>query len=284
VALEVDDSKVLVTLANAAWLEHAKQVFSAAVHKAKWRGQFLLLAHDVSPNSCQWFDEKGIHVRACNELFTSKSRWQSVVFSKYYLFAPEMKRWRKVVFVECDTLIRSSLEPLTQVSEFSAVPTPFSAIRSWSNHFSSKPSELAQQLTEILPPGLFFNSGVMAFDTNCITQNALDELLALTGKYLPLCRLPEQAILNIYFRGRWEHLDSKFNLLRNVLLRECDSALDKEYVETASREAVILHLSGQSSKPWSQGSPFYNEWLSNLRQADRSDFTKPTEGLIDVEQ
>lgn len=264
-----DHSKVLVTLADESYLDQAKQVFSGAVHNACWPGDLLLLAYRIPCESSRWFRSRGIHVFDCDTLFTSKTRWRSVVFSKYYLFTPEMKRWRHIAFVECDTLIRAPLEGLTSIAGFGAVPTPFSPSRAWSDHFRDVRSELADELTAQVKPGLFFNSGVMAFDSDCITQNTFSEIAALTEKFLPLCRLPEQAILNIYFRESWIHLASKYNVLRNVLMREFSSDLRQDYMDSIlCNNAVILHLSGKSLKPWSPDNPYYQEWLGNLLRAE----------------
>ncbi len=265
-----DPSKVLVTLADHSYIEQAKQIFSSAVHCSGWNGDLLLLSHSIPRTSLQWFVERGICVHECDTLFTSRTRWQSVVFSKYYLFSVKMKQWRQVVFVEGDAMIQSSVEHLTGTVGFAAVATPFSAEKAWRDHFHQQPAGLYEKLlSENSRSGLFFNSGVMAFSTEIIGDDTFNDLIALTKIYLPICKLPEQAILNIYFRKTWSAVDPRYNLLRNLLTRELSTEVRREYLDAVlCRNAAILHFSGTSEKPWHWDNPYHGKWRANLSLAD----------------
>ena len=108
---------VLTTVVDENYLEYAKQLFSGAYFNAGWKGDFLLIAHEVPREKLQWFIDKGIYVMGCKK-FDSREyieRWHVSVMSKVYLFTTKMKRWDKVLYLDVDMIIRASLDKLMDV-------------------------------------------------------------------------------------------------------------------------------------------------------------------------
>src|SRR5436190_15758832 len=113
---------VLVTLADRSYLDQAKQLFASAYHDAGWRGDYLLLAHDLSGSETAWFADRGILVHHCRPLFTADvGGHPGVLASKLYLFTPDFRRWRTVIYCDADATIRASLDRLTSVRGFWSV-------------------------------------------------------------------------------------------------------------------------------------------------------------------
>ena len=62
---------VLVVLAGGRdkYINEAKQVFASAYFNGKWRDDYLLLTHNIPDNKLQWFLERGIFVKKCDQLY-----------------------------------------------------------------------------------------------------------------------------------------------------------------------------------------------------------------------
>jgi hypothetical protein len=55
-----EERHLLATLADEAFLDQARQLFSSVYWKARWRGDYLLLAHEIPEGKLAWFRERGI--------------------------------------------------------------------------------------------------------------------------------------------------------------------------------------------------------------------------------
>ena len=87
---------LLVTLADENYLERAKQLFSSVYWNAGWKGDYMLLAHEVPEEKLKWFRDKGILVKKCKAIYNKEIvGWPTMVLSKFYLFTPYFKRWKK---------------------------------------------------------------------------------------------------------------------------------------------------------------------------------------------
>ena len=111
---------ILVTLADENYIDQAKQVFSGAYHNAGWSGDYMLLCNNIDRKDKEWFQKKGIIVNEKNpplnkegwNFGNKEKRFPLTVSFKFYLFTPEFKKWKKVVFLDADTIIRGNLDKL----------------------------------------------------------------------------------------------------------------------------------------------------------------------------
>src|SRR5207249_3680416 len=55
-----------------------------------------------------------------------------------------------------------------------------------------------------------FCSGMFAFSTEVITPNTYEDLVTLSRQFLPIARLNDQAILNLYFYKQWQKLSMAY--------------------------------------------------------------------------
>jgi hypothetical protein len=62
---------LLVTLADANYVDQARQVFSSAYWNGGWSGDYMLLAYGVPERDLQWFRDKGILVTECEPVLTA---------------------------------------------------------------------------------------------------------------------------------------------------------------------------------------------------------------------
>src|SRR3989344_202987 len=124
------NTSVLVTLADEGFVDQAKQLFSGVYWNAGWRGDYLLLAHGIPERKLQWFRDKGILIRKCRPLYKKRIGWAPVNHtSKFYLFTPYFKKWKQVVFLDADIIVRASLDELTKVRGFHAVRNGCATLR-----------------------------------------------------------------------------------------------------------------------------------------------------------
>ena len=65
---ERNHDAVLVTLADKNYIDQAKQLFSSVYWNAGWKGDYMLLAHEVPEKDLNWFREKGILVKKCSKM------------------------------------------------------------------------------------------------------------------------------------------------------------------------------------------------------------------------
>ncbi|MCL4392500.1 hypothetical protein M1413_04180 [Patescibacteria group bacterium] len=254
-------TNVLITLADKNFIPQAKQLFSSAYWNGGWQGDFLLLAHeDVPEGELTWFEEKGILIYRCKAL-TNLPRYGRVpaaALDKFYLFTPFFRRWRKIIFLDADVMVRGSLEYLERCEGFSAAPDDYSG-RLW--HEFKRP-HLPLWRNYNLGSSVF-NSGVLVIDTrSVIREETFGELKQLSERYAPQIRYGEQAIFNLHWLGTWNRLPRAENFLANFgpfqLMKRDDI------------RAAVVHLASQY-KPWDPRSRFHEEWLTNLEKADAID-------------
>ena len=59
---------LLVTLADENYIEQAKQLFSSVYHNSGWKGDYMLLSHEIPESKLKWFRDKGILVKKCESI------------------------------------------------------------------------------------------------------------------------------------------------------------------------------------------------------------------------
>lgn len=242
------------------------------------------MAHDIPEKDLVWFRDKGILVKKCSPIHNGKesginyppidsslpedtkfhmNRFKNlpVILNKFELFTPEFKKWDTVLYLDCDIIVRYSLEELTKVSGFAAVlddPSPRLINQFLMTAWSGPLFKELEGAFDVGSPA--FNSGVMAFSTDIIEENSFKELCNLFQKYHTICNLyGEQPILNLYFSERWKRLSCAYNF--------AGYAMQYLGVSLKLNDAIVFHLYG-NNKPWLPGSSFNTEWKNNLQKAE----------------
>lgn len=149
----------------------------------------------------------------------------------------------RVLYLDCDTLVLSSLAPLLEADLGTC------SIGACKDQFQFIGGTVEQRRMELgLPPeGDYFNAGVLLFDwQRVIGRNLLGQtrdLLRKSRGSLPL-NFADQDILNLMLDGNWCELDPGWNLMSFSL------------TVTQSRQPRIAHFAGPR-KPWSNRCPFH---------------------------
>ncbi len=166
---------VLVTLCDAHFIEQAKQLFSSAHFQGRWKGDYLLLAHEVPKKKTSWFIKRGILVEDCSPLYSSFiGKYPPTLTSKIYLFEEKMKQWKNIIYLDADIIVRGSLEELTKISGFAA-------------------------------------SGVMVFSSDIIKSDMTDKVRSLLYQFGSITKYGDQGIQNLYFYKKWQPLPLYYN-------------------------------------------------------------------------
>lgn len=256
------------------YLDPARQVVANLYYNAHWKGDILLLAHEVPESALGWFRERGVLIKHVDHLFYN-GHLPAATFSRYFLFTEEYKKWRSVVFLDVDIIVRSSIDHLCTLPGFNAVLGYKSTIRE--NFVREKAPELYDELEALYDlDAPAFNGGVLSWSTDIITSETFGELCRMTERYLPASRFANQGLLNLCFYKQWHQLPAVYNAYYPTNLRN----------EELMANAIILHFNGKKQKPWMEGNVFherfYAEWHRNLLLADQiRDVTTPVSERVE---
>jgi hypothetical protein len=263
---------VLVTLADERFLEPAKQLFSCVHWNAGWRGDLLLLAHEVPEPALTPFRERGIQVRAC-EAWAPAERGAhfhpATVLSKFEVFAPDFRRWENVLYLDGDMMFWASLEPLARVRGFAAVPERKPLAGQYSRG-EADPALFAELSARWDLSRGAFNSGLLAFRTaDVLRDDTRDELRRLYLRYAAVQAHPygDQPALNLHFQGRWRRLPDFWAALRDRPERHF--GVSRERLRVIGR-----HFAGPP-RPWQPEHPLHAEWRANLVRFEALDARGP---------
>lgn len=255
------DAVIAVSM-DAGYGDQARQVLASLHHQAGWTGDYLLLCHDVPRHEIQWFERRGVLIEQVPELFRN-DHLPPVTFSRYMLFRDTVHRWKTVIFMDLDMIVRGDLCELTRLPRLGAVQGYKATVGQ--NFVREKDPALFDQLAnefDLDQPA--FNGGLMAFPTHVIQPDSFDRVCELTRRYLPISRFANQGLLNLLFHGAWTPLSPIYNAYVPTYLGRDGSLL--------LPEARILHFNGRTMKPWDEGSVTYplfaDEWKANLRAAE----------------
>ncbi len=254
---------VLVTLADRNYIDQAKQLFSSVYFNSGWKGDYLLLSHQIPEKDLKWFRDKGILIKKCKPLINRKisiSMTNPVVLDKFYLFTEEFKRWEHIIFLDSDIIVKSSLNGLLDVKKFGAV-FDSGGVTKIHNYFYLNENNITNYLNLIDNYDLnkmALNSGVFSFNTNIINRNNFKEILELFGKYESNSVTGEQEILNLYFYKRWKRVPYVYNLPPKPFINF--------FKKRFNIKGIILHFHGQD-KPWQKDNFFFNEWTENFNKS-----------------
>ena len=259
-------NNVLVTVADHKRLDQAKQLFINIKHNSFWNGDRLLLTTTTTiPSDIQWFKKNGIKV-VMYPLILKKIGISKGIFSlKLSLFRIYMKKWKNVVYLDTDVIVRHPLDQLSNKIGFWAAPELVNKAIIFQFLLKDKKSWLLLRslLKEIginfKPTNEAFNAGVLAFSTSIIKNGLYQTLQKLLIKYSDICCFGDQTILNICFYNKWTKLPRIYNYHPLKSMKFC-------LPNNKDKKAIIMHFAGEfpHSRPWDKKNPYYNMWKNGL--------------------
>ena len=269
---------LLVTLADNNYVDQAKQLFSSVYWNAGWRGDYMLLAYDVSERDLRWFRDKRILVRECEPILTESDNnighAPLTTLSKFYLFTPEFKKWKNVVFLDGDIVVRGSLDSLTQIKGFAAVRilnisrTLLKGQFQEQNRRNKHLFEELESKCDLSRPA--FNSGAMSFSTDIISEDDFQNIKNILLHFKDILLISEETVFNIYFYNKWQEISQVYNICPKYEIYHSGCSSE-------NLKGIVLHTYSNfpGGKPWNPKSPLYFEWKSNLDKADLIDIANP---------
>jgi len=271
---------LLVTLADKNFIQQAKQLFSGVYWNAGWKGDYMLLAHEIPEKELKWFRDKGILIKKCKSLYKRSSgnyflsHWKeypSTLFDIFYLFTPEFKKWKNIVALEADIIIRASLDKLIKLKGFWATDLLDNAKLS-AQFADNKIPEIIKKEYNLDEPS--FNPGVIAFSTDIINDNSFRDIKRLSDTYREISN-GDEGIFNLFFYKKWKKLPFSYNVWPGRINLRFN-------IKRENVRGIVLHFVGGTGKdnlkPWDKEDFFYKEWKSNLDKAELIDLNNIPKG------
>ena len=267
--------KLFVTMSDANYLHTAKALFSSLYWNAGWKGDCMLLTHNVPEKDLKWFRDRGILVRGCKLLEDGRERTHSAMcFTKFYVFGVEFKKWDNVIYVDSDAIVRASLDGISDVKGFWAVNDAMDLSRNVLVDIEEGELPKLKEFKSIYnPKSKALNSGVLVFSTDIIERGTFNELLRLLREFGGIDRSADQLLIALLFYNKWRELPIVYNMLYPIHAKTYGIPDNKV-------DGIILHFATLEKryKPWTPGSLFYEEWRGYLERADAINFNRPTPG------
>lgn len=255
-----DKRNLVVSLSDQNYVDYAKQLFSSIYHNSGWKGDYMLLAHNISIEDIEWFRSKNIYVKECKPLYThfvGKEKYPPVVFDVFYLFTAEFKKWKNIIFLDADIIVRASLDKLTTIKGFSSPHVIDDKLKYFFyDDINNKQFDKLQATYNLEKPA--FNCAVMAFSTDIIGKNNIHELKQLYEKFQEISSGLDPT-LNLYFYKKWKRLPIAYD----VTPEKIENLTGKN---KNSIDGIIIHLKDSELKD--KNSKLYKEWKDNLLKAD----------------
>lgn len=261
---------LFVTLANENYLEQAKQLFSSVYWNAGWKGDYMLLAHEIPEKKLKWFKDKGILIKRCKAIYKNISGMDSITASKLYLFTPEFKKWDVIIYTDSDVIVRAGLDHLCSLSGFWSVLDPNSTIKS---QIASVENMKKRGLNEIEARRLVeqlssdynldnpaFSSGFFVFDKETIKEDTFNKLKRTFKKYYKASAFWEMLTFSLVF-DHWKELPPVYTL-------HIQNESNRWFIPPKKIKGIMLHFMTRD-KPWILKNYFYKEWKYNLDRADK---------------
>ncbi|MFA5856455.1 MAG: glycosyltransferase [Candidatus Pacearchaeota archaeon] len=236
---------VLITLADKNYIEQAKTLFSSAYFNGGWDEDFLLLSFEIPEKKLNWFKNKGIKIIRCKKIDSTDNIFNKehslICINKFYMFTDYFKKWDKVIYLDSDIIVKSSLLELKKYKGFYATIDP--TLRLKNQIISGYKYNFLRYLFK-----KSFNAGVLVFNTEIIKENSFNELKNLFNKYKNKIKYSDQTILNLYFSNKIKELPLVYNVYNKIM---------DEKIKPINLHIII---NSQDKKPWEIESRYYNEW------------------------
>lgn len=271
---------LLVTLATKEYLLLAKQLFSSVYFNAGWKGDYMLLSCLIPESKLTWFRQKGILIKECQPFYNKEEMKPLTEFNmpilslKLLIFNPEFKKWKNIIFLDTDIIVRASLNKLTKINGFAAVRDSAGALINQFVCENKENSIFFRHLRQHYDlQQLSFNSGVMAFNTDIIKNNTFSKLKDLLHQYKEIHMTADQTVLNLFFYKKWQRLPLAYNPLFFVFKDICGQRLGEEVLQ----KSIVLHFAGFLTYQFNSTKRktfLFKEWRRNLHKAKLIDLNK----------
>ncbi|SEG73433.1 glycosyltransferase family 8 protein [Sphingobacterium lactis] len=192
------------------------------------------------------------------------------IAASFRLLLPELlKEYDKVIYLDCDIIVRQDLGQLYQQVDLG--DNYLAAV------FEAALPHQIEYLERIgCQPGYYFNSGFLLMNLALMRKDGLTQKL-IDALKVPYLQFPDQDVLNILCQGRVHGLSPVYNSIRTFFLPQ----FKKEFVNRYSeKEWDLVQYSGTihytGGKPWNEFTIKFGEWWAcyfKLPKALRAQWT-----------
>lgn len=171
---------------------------------------------------------------------------------------------QRVIYLDADTVVKSSLLPLWELDLGNRV---LAAVRDVGVPWVGAPGGLKFRELELAPSLPYFNAGVMLVDLDAWRRLKVgDEAVAVLLK-VPV-NLADQCALNAAVAGDWMHLEPRWNLQARYFEESFAPVVHRlEDLDRSVADPVIIHFSTTLiGRPWAItcNHPLKGEWFDLL--------------------
>ena len=261
---------LIVTLADKNYVTQAKQLFSSIYFNSGWKGDYMLISDNIPEEDLDWFKKKGIIIKKFKPISERKwGRWPTSLLLKFNIFKPEFKKWKTIICLDADIIVRASLDKLKEVKKIAAIPGETNFKDKMKR--SSFPKELFKKIEKDYDLNFQnLNGGMIVINSSIIKKETFKEIISLVKKYENYLVETDEAILGLYFNKKIESLPKVYNALPIIFN-------NKYIIKFKDVDGIIIHfvpgmyehfIPVEKLKPWHPQNYFYPEWKKNLDKAD----------------
>jgi hypothetical protein len=251
---------LLVTIANEAYFDHARQVFGGAATRGYWKWDMMMLSDCINSEMKLELETHGIIAKElplpfnhdeCREM--GMTEIHPINMMKHLLFLPDFQKWDKIIYMDADIIVNGPIHGMLAVKRFAAIPDWLYTLE---NQFMD-PAVASKICTNRDPRASTFNAGVFAFCPAALPENTSSSLNQLAKQHLSKTTFADQSIMNIFFY-EWEPLSAAYNYFPGFL----------NTFPFPSSLALVAHFAGQDMPRLGSGSYWAKRWEINRRAYD----------------
>ena len=249
-------------------------IYSYLKYNTWYKGDFIILVEEITEDMKKFlaylpnvkFHKVGQKVLDRAETVTQNDQSGKIFKSHFYsLELFNISGYKKLFYVDSDMVILGNL------MELFAIDAPMICV---GDSFFYKDQLRDPKTYNLVKPKMWesknkywgdnFNAGLILFDESMATsQNYenLTEMIRVDGYSSQAMRLQDQMIQNIYFRGQYTLVSSKYNYRLGIAKQE----FEKDNIRL--EDAIVIHYTARK-KPW-----LFKEALS--RSINNKNYIKP---------
>ena len=204
----------------------------------------------------QSFENVQIQCVNVSELIDANVFYEKAHFSRemYFrlLIAELFPQYEKVVYLDCDLILRSDIAELFQIDIGDNI---IGAV----NDFIDREMYSYCAVELKINPEDYFNSGMLVINTKLFNEHCIKQLCTNLLKSMPRLVYPDQDILNMSCNGKIYYFNSEWNFQWQ---HECNQ---KQFYNAREKIKIIHYAS--NIKPWKYpGQPLAIEWWNYARK------------------
>lgn len=189
--------------------------------------------------------------------------WGLAAYARLFLSKLLPSDVKKIIYLDCDTMIRSSLENLWNVVLHDNVCAGvLDCLSCFKTVIGFRDSEY------------YYNSGVLVIDVEMwkkenIESKIAEYIIERKGRVV----YADQSIINVVIRNRWELLPAKYNMMAPLFCYPYDCmALMNDYTNYYSREEIEGAVSNPNIIHFTNGSYVGRPWFENCSHPYRKEY------------